>query len=41
MGGDVEVKDASPVMGENHEAEKQPEGGGGDDAEVAGCLGTR
>src|SRR6266581_4907759 len=40
MGGDVEVKNASPVMGENHEAEEQPEGGGGDHEEVAGCRGA-
>jgi hypothetical protein len=37
MSGDVEVKDAPAVVGEDHETEEQAEGGRGDDEEIAGC----
>ena len=40
MSGDVEVEDAPPVVGENHETEEQAEGGRGDDEEIAGGCGA-
>src|SRR2546422_6472780 len=40
MSRDVEGNDASAVVGENHETEEQPEGGGADDEEIAGCRGA-
>jgi len=41
MGGDVEVNDAPAIVGENHEAEEKPEGGGGNDEEIAGGRGAK
>src|SRR6266705_4599704 len=41
MSGDVEMENASPVVGENHEIEEKPEGGRGGDEEVAGCRGAK
>ncbi len=39
--GDVEVKDAPAVMGQDDEAEEQGECGGGDDEEIAGCRSAK
>ncbi len=41
MGGDVEMEDTPPVMGQDDEAEEQSEGRGGDDEEIAGCRGAK
>ena len=41
MSGDVEVENTPAVVGEDHEAEEKPEGGRGDDEEVAGCRGAK
>jgi len=41
MSGDDEVNDAPPVMGQDDQAEEKPEGGRGDDEEIAGCRGAK
>ena len=41
MRGDVDVQDAPAVVGENHEAEEQTEGGRGDDEKITGRGGAK
>ena len=41
MSGDVEMENASPVVGENHETEEQAEGGRGNDEEITGGRGAK
>jgi len=40
MSGDVEMENASSVVGEDEEAVQQTKGGAGDDEEIAGCRGA-